>query len=150
VERLESFYRDCGRVTATLRKPIDGFVINRLQTALVRETIHLVGEGVVDVRDLDELMMASLGVRWASVGPFLTGQLGGGDGGFRGIAENILSSLFASMGYEPVSTEALEMLEQQTGEHYPMAAMRDFARVRDERQLAILDIQRRHPLPMKD
>lgn len=150
VERLENFYRDCGRVTATLNKPIDGFVINRLQTALVREAIHLVGEGVVDVRGLDELMMASLGVRWASVGPFLTGQLGGGDGGFRGIAENILSSLFASMGYEPVSTETLEMLEQQTSECYPMAAMRDFARARDERQLAILDIQSRHPLPMKD
>lgn len=29
VERLENFYRDCGRVTATLTKPIDGFVTNR-------------------------------------------------------------------------------------------------------------------------
>lgn len=150
VEQLEDFYRSCGRVTATLKKPIDGFVTNRLQTALVREAIHLVGEGVVDVRDLDELFMASLGVRWASVGPFLTGQLGGGEGGFRGIAERILAPLFASMGFEPVPKETLDMLEQQTGEHYPMAAMRDFARVRDERQLAILDIQRRHPLPTKD
>ncbi len=147
VERLENFYREYGRVTATLNKPIDGFVTNRLQAALVREAIHLVGEGVVDVRDLDRLFMASLGVRWASIGPFLTGQLGGGEGGFRGIAEKILSSLFASMGYEPVPKETLETLEQQTGEFYPMDKMKDFARVRDERQLAILDIQRRHPLP---
>ena len=147
VQRLENFYRECGRVTATLNKPIDGFVINRLQSALVREAIHLVGEGVVDVRDLDRLFMASLGVRWASIGPFLTGQLGGGEGGFRGIAEKILSSLFASMGYEPVARETLEMLEQQTGEFYPIARTKEFAKVRDERQLAILEIQRLHPLP---
>jgi len=150
VERLEKFYRDCGRVTATLKKPIDGFVTNRLQTALVREAIHLVGEGVVDVRDLDQLFMASLGVRWASVGPFLTGQLGGGEGGFRGIAERILSPLFASMGYEAVPEETLDMLEQQTGESYPMRKMKEFARVRDKRQQAVLDIQRRHPLPTSD
>lgn len=30
VEQLESFYRDCGRVTATRNNPIDGFVTNRL------------------------------------------------------------------------------------------------------------------------
>ncbi|NMM48312.1 3-hydroxyacyl-CoA dehydrogenase NAD-binding domain-containing protein [Marinigracilibium pacificum] len=150
VERLEKFYRDCGRVTATLNKPIDGFVTNRLQTALVREAIHLVGEGIVNVKDLDSLFMASLGVRWASIGPFLTGQLGGGKGGFRGIAENILSSLFTSMGFEPVSKETLEMLEQQTNQFYPMEKMKEFATVRDERQKAVLDIQSKHPLPTKD
>lgn len=150
VERLENFYRDCGRVTATLNKPIDGFVINRLQTALMREAIHLVGEGVVNARGLDDLMMASLGVRWASIGPFLTGQLGGGEGGFRGIAENILTPLFVSMGYKPLSRETLDTLERQTGEYYPMPKMKEFAGARDERQLAILEIQRRHPLPSSD
>jgi len=49
-----------------------------------------------------------------------------------------------------VSEKTLDMLEQQTGEFYPMRKMKDFARVRDERQLAILDIQRRHPLPTGD
>jgi len=39
------------------------------------------------------------------------------------------------------------MIGQQTDEQYPMAKMKDFARVRDERQLAVLDIQRRYPLP---
>ena len=150
VEKLENFYRDCGRVTATLNKPIEGFVINRLQTALLREAIHLVGEGVVNVKDLDSLFMASLGVRWASIGPFLTGQLGGGEGGFRGIAEKILSSLFASMGFESISNETLDMLEQQTNQFYPMEKMKEFAQVRDERQKAVLDTQKNHPLPPND
>ncbi|NIK93255.1 hydroxylacyl-CoA dehydrogenase [Mangrovimonas sp. CR14] len=150
VERLEKFYRDCGRVTATLNKPIEGFVINRLQTSLLREAIHLVGEGVVNVKDLDSLFMASLGVRWASIGPFLTGQLGGGEGGFRGITENILSSLFASMGFESISIETLDMLEQQTNQFYPMDKMKAFAKVRDERQKAVLEIQKSHPLPTND
>ena len=150
IKHLEKFYQDCGRVTALLKKPIDGFVTNRLQTALVREAIHLVGEGVVDVKDLDNLLMTSLGVRWASIGPFLTGQLGGGEGGFRGITERILTPLFASMGYDPVSKETLDLLEEQTNEHYPMEKMKEFAKVRDERQQAVLDIQSAKPLPTKD
>ncbi len=150
VKRLEKFYQDCGRVTAVLKKPIDGFVINRLQSALMYEAIHLVGKGVVNVKDLDSLMMASLGVRWASIGPFLTGQLGGGDGGFRGIAEKILSSLFASMGLDPISPQTLDMLEKQTNRSYPMDDIQQFAEVRDERQNAILNIQKNHPLPIKD
>jgi len=31
-----------------------------------------------------------------------------------------------------------------------MEKVKEFARVRDERQLAVLDIQRRHPLPTSD
>ncbi len=147
VDRLTAFYRDCGRLTATLKKPIAGFVINRLQAAMVREAIAIVEEGVVDAQELDNLVMGSLGVRWASVGPFLTGQLGGGAGGFRGIAENILSTLFAAMDLPPMSKETLDLLEAQTTRGYPMEKIDAFARARDARQLAILDIQNRNPLP---
>lgn len=150
VKQLEDFYRECGRVTAILKKPISGFVINRLQAALVREAIHIVDEGVVDVCELDDLVMASLGVRWASVGPFLTGQLGGGEQGFRGITEHILASLFASMGLPEVSKATLVTMDEQTCAKYPMAKIDAFAKSRDARQLDILDSQERHPLPTQE
>lgn len=147
VARLLDFYERADRVAVRLNKPIDGFVTNRLQYVFIREAVRLVEEGVVDVEGLDKIVMASLGTRWASVGPFLAGQLGGGAGGVRGILENIFGRLADAMGLEPISTKALEMLDEQCGRAYPLDQSGKFAAVRDVRQLAVLDVQKKNPLP---
>ncbi len=147
VLRLMDFYERADRVVVRLKKPIDGFVTNRLQYVFLREAIHIVEEGVVDVADLDKIVMASLGVRWASVGPFLAGQLGGGEGGVRGLIENIFARLDTPMDLRPISTKKLELIEQQAARNYPLDFSGAFASVRDDRQLAILDVQKKNPLP---
>ncbi len=75
------------------RKEIPGFVGNRLQNALSREAIYLVEQGVVTPEDLDTVVTNSLGIRWATVGPFLGSHLGGGPGGYRHLAEHIGKSM---------------------------------------------------------
>lgn len=89
VARAVDFYRFVGRVPVVERKEIPGFVGNRLQNALSREAIHLVEQGVVSPAELDTVMVNSLGLRWATVGPFLGAHLGGGPGGYRHMAEHI-------------------------------------------------------------
>lgn len=54
-----------------------GFVINRLQFALLREACALVDAGVVTPEDLDELVMRGLALRWSAAGPFTIVALGG-------------------------------------------------------------------------
>ena len=147
VVRLLDFYERADRVAVRLNKPIDGFVSNRLQYVFQREAIHLVEEGVVDMEGLDKIVMASLGVRWACVGPFLAGQLGGGAGGMRGLLESIFARLDEPMGLEPLSTATLEMIEEQAGKSYPLNRSGEFAAVRDKRQLAVLDAQKKYPQP---
>jgi len=144
------FYERADRVAARLNKPIDGFVTNRLQYVFIEEAVHLVEEGIVDVENLDKIVMASLGTRWASVGPFLAGQLGGGAGGVRGILENIFGRLASAMGLKPISTKALEMLEEQCGRAYPLDRSDEFAAARDKRQIEILEVQKKNPLPKTD
>ena len=58
---------------------VPGFVINRLQFALLREAVELVDQGVVDPVDLDRLVADGLGRRWAAAGPLATVALGGAD-----------------------------------------------------------------------
>jgi 3-hydroxyacyl-CoA dehydrogenase len=65
----------------TLHKEVPGFVGNRLAFALLREACHLVGEGVVSAQDLDSIVTASLGPRWAGSGVFESYHAGGGEGG---------------------------------------------------------------------
>jgi 3-hydroxyacyl-CoA dehydrogenase len=64
-----------------IRKEIPGFVGNRLAFALLREACYLVQEDVVTAKDLDTILMASLGPRWAGNGVFESYQQGGGEGG---------------------------------------------------------------------
>lgn len=54
---------------------IEGFVLNRLQGAVLREAYRLVEDGVTDVAGIDAIMRMGLGPRWALSGPFETAEL---------------------------------------------------------------------------
>jgi 3-hydroxyacyl-CoA dehydrogenase len=67
--------QDVGQMPVDVRREIDGFVLNRLQAALLTEAFRLVQDGVVSPRDLDRTVADGLGLRWAFMGPFETIEL---------------------------------------------------------------------------
>lgn len=148
IERVSTFYQSSARVPVRLHKPVAGFVTNRLQMAMVREAINLVSEGVLDVDGIDKIVLNSIGVRYASIGPILAGQFGGGEGGLAEMIDKIIGSLFAAMNLPPVDARTLGLLKEQTAKYYPLDRLDEFVRVRDQRQAAILEVQRAHPLPV--
>jgi 3-hydroxyacyl-CoA dehydrogenase len=75
VERARALYASVGQAPITLRREIDGFVLNRLQGALLAEAFRLVGEGVVSPEDCDLTLAEGLGLRWSFLGPFATIEL---------------------------------------------------------------------------
>ena len=64
-----------GQVPIDVKREIDGFVLNRLQVALLTEAFRLVQDGVVSPSDLDATICHGLGLRWAFMGPFETIEL---------------------------------------------------------------------------
>jgi L-gulonate 3-dehydrogenase len=64
-----------GQVPVVLHAEVEGFVMNRLQAAVVNEAVALVAAGVIDSAGLDAVMKHSLGLRWALMGPFETMDL---------------------------------------------------------------------------
>ena len=58
-----------------MKKEIDGFILNRLQGAVLNEALRLVGEGYVSAADLDTTIKDGLGLRWSFMGPFETIEL---------------------------------------------------------------------------
>ncbi|KAF2027898.1 NAD(P)-binding protein [Setomelanomma holmii] len=89
IKRTEAFWRDRSRVPIHIKKEMTGFVANRLAFALLRESIHLVNEGVVSVAELDSIVESSMGPRWAVAGPFKSYHAGGGPAGLEGFFKNI-------------------------------------------------------------
>ncbi|ETA81354.1 3-hydroxyacyl-CoA dehydrogenase family protein [Youngiibacter fragilis] len=69
-----------------------GFVLNRIQFAIMREALNIVQEGITTVDGADDVMKYGLGLRYAVFGPFEVADLGGLD-----IFRNISSYLFADL-----------------------------------------------------
>ena len=72
IARARTFYESVGQVPITVNREVEGFVLNRLQGALLAEAFRLVGEGVVSPQDLDRTVRDGLGLRWSFMGPFAT------------------------------------------------------------------------------
>lgn len=97
------FYRP-----VVLKKEIPGFVGNRLAFALLKEACFLVGEGVVSAADLDAIVTASLGPRWAGSGVFESYHAGGGDGGIGAFLEKLaptIQDVWGSLGDVQIRTD---------------------------------------------
>lgn len=71
----ELLFAYAGFQTVRLSREIEGFVLNRLQGAVLREAYRLVDEGVIDVAGVETVMRLGLGPRWALSGPFETVDL---------------------------------------------------------------------------
>lgn len=89
VAKTVKYWKGLGREPVVIKKEVKGFVANRLAFALLKEAISLVQDGVVDAGDLDTIVEASMGPRWAVVGPFKSYAMGGGPGGLEGFMKNI-------------------------------------------------------------
>ena len=75
IDRARNIYREIGQVPVTINREINGFVLNRLQGALLAEAFRLVGEGYISAEDLDHTVKDGLGLRWSFLGPFETIEL---------------------------------------------------------------------------
>ena len=61
-----------GQKPIIVKKEIDGFILNRLQGALLNEAFKLISKGYVDSYDLDKTVKYGLGLRWSFMGPMET------------------------------------------------------------------------------
>ena len=72
VDRATALMRRVGQSPIRLRREINGFVVNRLQSALLGEAFRLVEDGIVDADEVDRAVSDGLGLRWCFMGPFQT------------------------------------------------------------------------------
>ena len=98
VERTEAFLEEVGMSPVRVHREVEGFVLNRLQGAVLREAYALVRDGVVDIEGVDRVVREGLGRRWAIMGPFETSDLNT-RGGIAAHAER-MGAAYARMGAE--------------------------------------------------
>jgi carnitine 3-dehydrogenase len=93
IEKALAFYKSIGKRAILLRKEVPGHVANRLQSALYREVLYLIEQGVLSVADADDAVSWGPGLRWGVMGPSLQFHLGGGAGGIQHFIDHLLPAM---------------------------------------------------------
>jgi 3-hydroxybutyryl-CoA dehydrogenase len=78
-ERLSATMRALGRVPVAVKKDIPGFLVNRIQHAMMRECFALIEQGLASVEDVDAAVRYGFGFRFVAAGPILQKDLAGLD-----------------------------------------------------------------------
>lgn len=140
IDRAEVLFRSLGKQTIRLKREMPGHIANRLGAALWQEAVHLLAEGVAEVRDIDAALIHGPAMRWAVQGTNLTYHLGGGAGGIRHYLEHLGPSqekrweTLGRMRLTPEIKQALiEGVEQE-------AAGRSIAELEAERDRFLIDL----------
>ena len=97
--------RRLGKEAILLRREIPGFLVNRIQAALMREVWDLLDQGVASAEDLDAAVRGALGFRLAALGQLEVGDFGGLD--VHGAVFRNLAPLIKSDAKLPVAVAKL-------------------------------------------
>lgn len=113
VARAEAFYRGLGRYPVRLKKDAVGHIANRLASALWREAVNIVAEGIADVAEVDAALVHGPGLRWSVIGAHMAYHLGGGPGGIGHYLRHLGPSQerrWATLGNPKLTPELCERL----------------------------------------
>ena len=107
VTAITELLKGIGKRPIVIRKEVPGFVLNRLQMALLREACWLVENGVVEAQDVDMALCNSIGRRWAVAGIFEILEIAGWDL-ISNVASGVMPHLSATSEVPQVLKEKVE------------------------------------------
>ena len=87
IDKANMFYSNIGMKTLILKKELPGYLSDRLQESMWRESLHIINEGYASTQDLDDAIIYGPGLRWSLMGTFLTFHLAGGKMGMTHMLE---------------------------------------------------------------
>jgi L-gulonate 3-dehydrogenase len=145
-ERTAALLRAAGHAPIVMKREIDGFVMNRMQGALLEEAFRLVAEGYASAEDVDVGIREGLALRWSFMGPFETIDLNA-PAGVRDYAEryqSIYAAIFPTVQWRADWTgPVLDTIEAERRAALPAERLGERQAWRDRRLMALAAHKRR-------
>ena len=107
------FYAFHGKKPVVLKREAVGHIANRLASAMWREAVFMVEQGIATVEDIDTAVTNGPGLRMAVMGPTMLYHTGGGPGGLEQYLKHLGSSQerrWADLGSPTLSPEVQRQL----------------------------------------
>jgi L-gulonate 3-dehydrogenase len=145
VARTQALHEAVGQVPIVVRTEIQGFILNRLQGALLAEAFRLYADGYASTEDIDKTVRDGLGLRWSFMGPFETIDLNapGGIGDY--------CARYGELYYEMAQTQRplrwdetlVRRIERERRQHLSVSGIDARSAWRDHRLMQLVAHKRR-------
>jgi 3-hydroxyacyl-CoA dehydrogenase len=114
VERCRALLIAIGQAPIVMKRELDGFIMNRMQGALLEEAFRLVADGYASAEDVDIGIREGLALRWSFMGPFETIDLNAPAGirdyveRYQGLYENLWQQMQRRVDWGGPALEEIE------------------------------------------
>lgn len=142
------FFTAVGRVPVCMKKEATGHIGNRLASALWREAVHIVADGIASVEDVDRVLIHGPGLRWSVIGTHLGYHLGGGDGGIGHYLRHLGPSQerrWSTLGNPRLTDDVCEKIAAGVETEVRGRDIAQLEEERDRQLMEILKLRRAHP-----
>jgi len=142
VARTTDLLVSVGQVPIVMKREIQGFVMNRLQSLLACEAVRLVEGGYASPEDVDRAVRDGLGLRWSFMGPLETLDLNA-PGGFKQFAQ-VFAPIMHAIDASPEATprawsgEVVRKIDAERRSRVPLSEQAARVLWRDRRLMALI------------
>jgi 3-hydroxyacyl-CoA dehydrogenase len=147
LQRAVALFRSTQRVPVCLKREAVGHIGNRLASALWREAVNIVAEGIAEVADVDNVLIHGPGLRWSIVGTHMGYHLGGGDGGIDHYLRHLGPSQerrWESLGQPKLTPEVCEKIAAGVHAEAAGRSIAELEALRDAQLIEVLRVRRAH------
>ena len=143
-ELTMAMMKETGQSPVLIKKELFGFVLNRMQYAMLNEVWKMVEDGMISVEDVDSVMKDGLGLRYAFMGPMETCHLNAD--GFANFIEKFGKSadaLNTTMGpYNKMGGESAKKVAEVLNKRMPLDKLDERRKWRDNRLIALAKLKK--------
>ena len=147
MQRAHAIYTAAGQTPVTLSREIHGFLLNRVQGAVLDECFKLYEQGLASADDIDKVLKEGLALRWSFMGPFETIDLNA-PGGLADYAQRYGPGFREAMADgEPFGWDAATLARAgaERRAQLPLTDINTRSAWRDRRLMALAAHKRRAP-----
>ena len=140
IERTQALMERVNQTPIMVNGEIEGFILNRLQVAVLNEAMRLVDGGFVSPSDLDKTIRDGLGLRWSFMGPFETIDLNapGGTRDYAARYSDFFARVVDSQSTQPDwNGEGLTAVDEYNRQHRALEEISACSEWRDRRLAAL-------------
>ena len=139
VARARALLEKAGQVPILVKKEVQGFILNRLQAALLGEAMRLYEDGYASADDIDKCVRNGLGLRWSFMGPFETIDLNapGGVADYAARYGSLLYEMGRTQVARPWGDAVVRKLEAERRQTQPADRLAERQAWRDRRLMAL-------------
>ena len=112
-ERVGEWMWALGKRPVQVKRDIEGFLANRIQHALIRESVNLLELGIASAQDIDAAIRYSFGFRLAAAGPLMQREHAGWD-----MSHAVATSLYPHLSCLQAPPPVIDALVEQ--KHFGM------------------------------